>query len=105
MNPSRRIFAIQSLTLLGASTAIHQAANAQTPSNLSETDAQAVALGYKTDTTQVDAKKHTNHSTKQSCGGCALFQGKAADASAPCLVFGNKVVVAKGWCSAWTKKA
>ena len=40
----------------------------------------------------------------QSCASCALYQGKAGDASGGCPLFGAKQVAAKGWCSAWAKK-
>ncbi len=72
---------------------------------VAETDPQAVALGYKADTTKVDAKKYANHKPEQHCGNCALFQGKAADASGGCSLFPGKQVATKGWCSAWAKKA
>ncbi len=71
---------------------------------LEEGDAQAVALGYKQDTTVVDAKKYPNHTSTQSCANCQLFQGKAGDTSGGCALFGAKQVAAGGWCSAWNKK-
>lgn len=70
-----------------------------------ETDAQAVALGYKADTTKVDAKKYPNHDAAQKCQNCALYQGKAGDAAGPCPLFAGKQVATNGWCSAWAKKA
>lgn len=72
---------------------------------VAETDAQAVALGYKADTTKVDAKKYPNHVATQQCSNCALYQGKAADAAAGCPLFPAKQVAGKGWCSAYAKKA
>lgn len=36
---------------------------------------------------------------------CKLFQGTAADGWGGCPLFGGKLVSAKGWCSAWAKKA
>jgi hypothetical protein len=70
-----------------------------------ETDPQAVALGYKADTTKVDAKKYPKHAPVQNCKGCALYQGKPADAAGGCPLFAGKQVAANGWCSAWAKKA
>ncbi len=75
------------------------------PAALAEGDAQAAALGYKTDTTKVDAKKYPKHSAEQRCNNCALYQGKAADAAAGCPLFAGKSVAGKGWCTAWAKKA
>ena len=71
---------------------------------LSETDAQAVSLGYKVDATKVDKAKFPKYAAGQNCAGCSLFQGKTA-ATGPCSIFANKSVSAKGWCSAWVKKA
>jgi hypothetical protein len=39
------------------------------------------------------------------CANCALFQGKAGDAWGGCPIFAGRQVAAKGWCSAWAKKA
>ena len=72
---------------------------------IAETDPQAVALGYKADTTKVDAKKYPKHEASQTCLNCALYQGKPADAAGACPLFAGKQVAAKGWCSAWVKKA
>lgn len=72
---------------------------------LSEDDAQAVALGYKHDTTAVDASKFPQHSNEQMCSNCQLYQGAGGDDWGPCGIFPGKVVSAKGWCSAWVKKA
>jgi hypothetical protein len=72
---------------------------------VSETDAQAAALGYKADGRKVDKVKVPKYAPDQHCGNCALFQGKASDASAACAIFPGKQVAGKGWCSAWAKKA
>ena len=72
---------------------------------LEESDAQAVALGYKQDTTKVDGKKYPKHEASQTCATCQLFQGKPTDATGLCPLFAGKQVAAKGWCSAWIKKA
>ena len=72
---------------------------------LAETDPQAVALGYKADTTKVDATKYPKHAAAQNCANCALYQGKAGDAAGGCPLFAGKQVAGKGWCSAWAKKA
>lgn len=72
---------------------------------LSETDPQAIALGYVTDTTKADSKKYPKHAASQMCDGCALWQSKPTDALGNCALFPGKQVHAKGWCSAWNKKA
>jgi hypothetical protein len=68
-------------------------------------DPQAKALGYITDTTKVDAKANPTHKPEQKCANCVQFQGKAADAQAPCTIFAGKLVSGNGWCKVYAKKA
>jgi hypothetical protein len=98
----RRLLQI-SVAALGAST-LGVSADAQ-PAKLSESDPQAVALGYKTDTKKVDKAKYPKHTPAQMCKNCQFFQGKPADQMGPCPLFGGKLVHATGWCSAYVKKA
>ncbi|GAP37251.1 high-potential iron-sulfur protein [Piscinibacter sakaiensis] len=90
------------MTVAAGSAALAGAARAQ--AKLDEKDPQAVALGYVADATKVDAKKYPKYAAGQVCTNCALFQGKAADASGGCPLFAGKQVAGKGWCSAWAKK-
>jgi hypothetical protein len=101
---SRRTFMFQ-IAATGTALAASRAVQAQAGPALAETDPQAVALGYKEDTTKVDAKKFPKHEAAQKCSTCALFQGKAADAAGGCPLFAGKQVKGNGWCSAWAKKA
>lgn len=71
---------------------------------VAETDPQAGALGYKADSSKVDAKKFPTHAATQNCGNCALFQGKAGEKAGMCPLFAGKQVSAAGWCSAYAKK-
>ena len=99
---NRREFIVQ----VGLASGALAGANAWAqPAALAETDAQAIALSYKADTTKVDAKKFPKHTTEQKCNNCALYQGKATDSAGGCPLFAGKSVAAKGWCSAWAKKA
>ncbi len=98
---NRRTFFMQ----VAASAAALSAVSAHGQAQLAETDAQAMALGYKQDTSKVDSKKYPNHSNSQTCGNCQLFQGKAADPTGGCALFPGKQVATAGWCSAWAKKA
>ena len=100
---SRRQF-IQIVPVAGAALLTGRAALAQ-PAMVSEKDPQAVALGYVADATKADKAKYKNYAPGQTCANCALYQGKAGDASGPCPLFAGKHVAAKGWCSAWAKKA
>jgi hypothetical protein len=89
----------------GSSALVLANAHAQAAPLVSEKDAQAMSLGYAADTTKVDAKKFPKHAATQQCSNCALYTGKAGEASGPCGIFPGKHVAAKGWCSAWAKKA
>jgi hypothetical protein len=70
-----------------------------------EKDAQAIALGYVDDATRADKVKFKTYVVGSQCSGCALYLGKAGDSAGGCPVFQGKNVAAKGWCSAWAKKA
>ena len=98
----RRQFVVQ-ISAAGGALMAGQAMAQLAP--LSETDPQAIALGYKADTTKVAAANYPKHAASQECKTCALYQGKPADAAGPCALFAGKQVAAKGWCSAWAKKA
>jgi len=105
MNTSRRTFVIHSITGAGLAATAAFSTQAQAQAAVLETDPQAVALGYKVDTTKVDKVKFPKHVAAQNCANCALYVGKAADANGACPLFAGKTVAAKGWCSAWVKKA
>jgi hypothetical protein len=104
MTRSRRIFIIQSVASAGTLAAMASAARAQPQAVVVESEAQAVALGYREDGSKTDPKKYPNYASSQSCSACVLFQGKATDSTGRCAVFGNKLVASKGWCSAFSKK-
>ena len=91
------------MTLAAGGAALSSAAQAQ--AKLDETDPQALALGYVADASKADTKKYPKYAAGQNCAGCALYQGKAADALGGCPLFAGKQVAGKGWCSAWAKKA
>jgi hypothetical protein len=71
---------------------------------LTETDSQAVALGYKADAVKIDKTKQPKYLAGQVCANCALYQGAVGSAAGGCPIFGGKLVAAKGWCNAWSKK-
>ena len=72
---------------------------------LDEKEPTAQALGYIHDATKVDKAKFKQYAAGQTCANCQLYQGKPADAWAPCPILPGKLVAGKGWCSAWVKKA
>ena len=100
--PNRRVFMVA--VVAGGSALVTSRVAAQAGA-LSETDPQAVALGYKADASKVDKAKYPQHAATQMCSGCNFFQGKPTDAAAPCQLFAGKQVSGKGWCSAFAKKA
>jgi hypothetical protein len=75
------------------------------PVKLEEADPVATALGYKVDTTKVDAQKYPQHKPEQVCSNCALVTpGAPAGDFVPCTAFQGKLVAANGWCMAYVKK-
>jgi len=107
MTHPRRTFVIQAVCATGALavTGLALAQTAAAPPLVKDTDANAVALGYKTDGSKTDSKKYPKYAASQNCANCALYQGKATDAAAACPLFPGKLVPAKAWCNAWAKKA
>lgn len=99
---SRRVFMMQVAAVSGVVGGL-TAAHAQ-GAMVSESDAQAKSLGYVADATKTDKAKYPKYAAGQVCSGCALWQGKAAEAGG-CSIFPGKQVAAKGWCSAYAKKA
>jgi hypothetical protein len=97
MKSQRRTFIIHAATAGAAAALGTQAAFAQTPELVKETDANAVALGY--------TKKYPKYAKEQNCSNCALWVGDAKAANGKCALFAGKAVAAKAWCSAWAKKA
>ncbi|AOJ33638.1 high-potential iron-sulfur protein [Burkholderia metallica] len=103
MTFSRRRF-IAATTVFASALAVGRRAAADA-GVVQESDANALALGYKTDAGRVDRAKFPKFQAGQACANCQFFQGKTGAAIAPCAIFGGKQVAAKGWCSAYSKKA
>jgi len=97
----RREFMIQ---VSAGSAALLAGSFAMAADMVAETDPQAGALGYKAESSKVDAKKYPTHAATQNCGNCALFQGKAGDKAGMCPLFAGKQVATAAWCSAYAKK-
>lgn len=100
-NTTRRCFMLQAVTVAGATFVV---AEASAQAMVDEKDPQAAGLGYKADATKVDKAKAPKYAAGQNCGNCALYQGGSA-ASGGCPLFAGKQVAAKGWCTAYSKKA
>ena len=115
ITPTRRRFIeivpVAGVALFAACSAVIESTYAATApvtgvaALVGEKDAQAVALGYVDDAIRVDKVKFKAYIAGSQCSGCALYLGKAGDSAGGCPVFQGKNVMAKGWCSAWVKKA
>ena len=103
MRKSRRTFMITTAGV-ASGLALSRIAFAD-EARVAESDSTARALGYSTDATKVDKAKYAKYTAGQVCSNCTFYQGKSNDAFAPCPMFGGKQVAAKGWCSAYNKKA
>jgi hypothetical protein len=99
--PTRRSF-IQIIPVAGVALLGGRVAQA---ADLDPKDPQAVALGYVTDATKADKAKYPQYAAGQNCANCQQYQGKASDPTGGCTLFGGRNVTAKGWCSAWVKRA
>lgn len=101
---SRRHF-IRLAACSGAVVLAGREALSADPPMADEKDPQAAALGYVADATKANKAKYPNYAVGQTCATCQFYQGKAGSASGACPVLGGKSVAAKGWCSAYAKKA
>ena len=97
----RRFFMLRAVAVTSTLATVRTAARA----DVDESDAAAVALGYKEDTAKVDAAKYPTHAASQQCSNCKQFQGRSGERWGGCPLFGGKQVSAKGWCSGWLKIA
>lgn len=101
MKTSRRHFLLLGVGM-SSSLVLCRAAFADTANRLSETDPKAKAVGYVEDATRADKAKFPTYAPGHTCANCSLFQGSTGDAYGGCLLFGDKQVAARGWCSSWT---
>ncbi len=103
---SRRQFLAIGMTAVAAAAVAPRLAHAQGAlPQIDEADATAAALGYKHDSSKVDAAKYPAHKPTQTCANCKLATGADGDAWRPCSIFPGKSVNAKGWCAAYAAKA
>ena len=71
--------------------------NAAAADMIKESDPAAVKLKYKADATK--APERTNPA--ELCDNCLLYESKDG-AYGACSALENKLVAAKGWCTAWS---
>lgn len=86
----------------GAKPAATPAAKPAALPKLPLTNPQAQALAYSENAASV---KHALFKPGSDCANCNFYKGVAGQAYGPCLMFPQNTVSAKGWCSAWAKKA
>jgi hypothetical protein len=86
---------------LGAAGAAIGARGATETAKVDVHDAQAVALGYVENASQVDAKKYPQYVAGSNCDNCLQLQGKPGNNYRPCTLFSGKLVAVSGWCSGW----
>ncbi|PZO66112.1 MAG: High potential iron-sulfur protein [Pseudoxanthomonas suwonensis] len=111
--PSRRRFL--SITLMGGAgcvlaAALPARADAAAPvktrtvrlTRLPVDTPQARALHY---TENARTSRHVAYRIGQTCANCQFYQGAQDKAYGPCTLFPRNAVAAKGWCSAWARKA
>ena len=97
----RRFIKISAIGVGAAPFAALLCGAAEAVEAVSESDPTAAALAYKLDATKAGNRKDNT----AVCGNCGLYSGSPGANDGPCSVFGGKRVAAKGWCTAWVKKA
>jgi hypothetical protein len=109
MNTRRRFLSQIAIAMTApyvvASRVLAQAPATAPAVKIEETDPLAVALGYKEDGSKVDVQTYPMYQKENRCSGCALYTGKAGEATGPCSAMGSKLVTAEGWCAVFAKKA
>jgi hypothetical protein len=101
MTNLRRTFMIQSI----GAAALALARRPVWAASLQESDPAAQALGYTADASRVVPSMYPHFSHNQRCSNCQFYQGKPADASALCALFGARQVSGAGWCKAYQARA
>ena len=98
MHPRRRRFIKLTATGLVAApfaTALLRG-NAAAADLIKESDPAAVTLKYKADATKAAERMHPT----EFCDNCLLYDSKDS-AYGTCSALEDKLVAAKGWCTAW----
>jgi hypothetical protein len=96
---NRRIFILHLACGTSAlATGAAMAADPVSTEKLTEADAYAKSMGFRLDTTKVDAKKYPRHTAEQKCSTCQLFSGAPGAEWGPCSFFGGRLVNKEGWC-------
>ena len=98
----RRFLGYAALVALAPLAANQAVAQTKALPKLPLDNAQAKSLGY---VEKAATSKHATFKPGRECSNCMLYKGPAGQAYGPCQLFPKNSVAAKGWCSAWVKKA
>lgn len=98
---SRRRFIVSVAATAAGITAFPRVAEAGDSPKLAEDDPTAIALTYVHDATRLAESVRPGD---RFCSNCALYQGAANAAWAPCSIFPAKQVAGRGWCSVWAPR-
>ena len=96
--------ALVGIVALPAAGLVREAAAADSPPRLEESDPLAKSMGYVHNAKQVDASKNPQYKPGAHCANCVQLVGKEGDEWRPCNIFQGKLVNANGWCKVWVLK-
>lgn len=97
---NRRIFIMQAVAGLAAA-GLGRLAVADERTLLREDEPKAVEFGYVAQTARVDQGKFPEHQPDQQCSKCQIYED-GPDGKGGCPLFPGKLVLAGGWCSAFS---
>ena len=89
--------ALPVVVLLGGT----RTARAEDMPHMDPEDPMAKALRYVEDAVRSEGRQDVT----SLCENCMQYSGKPGEEYGPCAIFQGKLVNAKGWCTAWVKKA
>lgn len=105
LSSNRRDFLARSALIASTALIAGKAGADVTPAVLKEAAPIAVALGYKSDASDVDTAKYPKRSgaagAEQFCSNCALYKGAGDTGYGTCSAIPGNLVAGAGWCNAW----
>ncbi len=73
------------------------------PKKIEETEPKAASLGYKHDSSKVDAARFPKHTPAEKCNNCMAWLGGPTDPWGECDLTADRLVSNTGWCSSYVK--
>lgn len=101
---NRRDF-IKTLLVLGTvgQQILHAPSALAKPRLVSESDPDAVEIGYVHDSQKVSAKAMPYYKSGSKCSSCQHFQAEKNSGLGNCeMYFQGRLVKAEGWCAGWS---